>query len=213
MSEFSDQHDIEHARIVLELLESVERDNAQSHRRLASELGIALGLTHMYLKRCINKGLVKVRKTPARRYAYFLTPKGLTEKSRLTGGYLSYSFTLFRRARLECTRLLEDAAAQGWWRVTLAGHSDLAEIAMICATECNVKIVAMVDAFAKRDSFFGSPVYSAFSDVPADIDAVLITELSRPRPVYEAAAARFSDERIFLPDLLNVTRGKPLMNK
>jgi hypothetical protein len=28
---------------------------------------IALGLTNIYLKRCINKGLVKVRKAPPRR--------------------------------------------------------------------------------------------------------------------------------------------------
>ena len=34
----------DNARIVLGLLESVERDGAQSQRKLASDLGIALGL-------------------------------------------------------------------------------------------------------------------------------------------------------------------------
>src|SRR3546814_14712838 len=38
----------------------------------AGELGIALGLTNIYLKRSINKGLIKVRKAPARRYAYYV---------------------------------------------------------------------------------------------------------------------------------------------
>ena len=57
--------DVEKTRITLGLLESVERGGEQSQRRLALELGIALGLVNAYLKRCINKGLVKVRHAPA----------------------------------------------------------------------------------------------------------------------------------------------------
>ncbi|HEY4820142.1 MAG TPA: winged helix-turn-helix transcriptional regulator, partial [Xanthobacteraceae bacterium] len=68
---------------MLGLLESVERGGEQSQRRLASELGVALGLVNAYLKRCVNKGLVKVSEAPARRYAYYLTPHGFTEKSLL----------------------------------------------------------------------------------------------------------------------------------
>lgn len=208
MSDISNQNNAEHVRIVLDLLKSVERDNAQTHRRLAAELGIALGLANAYIKRCINKGLVKVRKTPAQRYAYFLTPKGLAEKSRLTGEYLSYSLTLFRRARQEYTALLADAAHHGWRDIALAGGSDLAEIAVICAAECDVKIVAMVDPNTQQREFFHSPIFADFADLPADVDAVLITTQSKPRPVYEAALAHFGDERILLPDLLNVTKGR-----
>ena len=71
-------------RIVLNLLNSVD-DGAQSQRRIAEDLGIALGLVNAYLKRCVKKGLVKVSQAPARRYAYYLTPQGFAEKSRLTG--------------------------------------------------------------------------------------------------------------------------------
>ena len=79
----------DNARIVLGLLESVERDGAQSQRKLASDLGIALGLVNAYLKRCVKKGLVKIGQAPPRRYAYYLTPHGFAEKSRLTVEYLS----------------------------------------------------------------------------------------------------------------------------
>src|SRR6202166_5311081 len=104
----------EKTRIMLGLLESVQRGDAHSQRRLASELGIALGLVNAYLKRCINKGLVKVRQAPARRYAYYLTPHGFTEKSRLTVEYLSYSLSLFRQAKKDCTAALETARARGF---------------------------------------------------------------------------------------------------
>src|ERR1700710_1681599 len=99
----------EKTRIMLGLLESVQRGEAHSQRRLASELGIALGLVNAYLKRCVTKGLVKGGEAPARRYVYYLTPGGFAEKSRLTVEYLSYSFSLFRRAKADCTDLMRTA--------------------------------------------------------------------------------------------------------
>ena len=125
----------ENARIVLGLLESVERDGAQSQRKLASDLGIALGLVNAYLRRCVKKGLLKIGQAPARRYAYYLTPHGFAEKSRLTVEYLSSSFSFFRRAREDCSLVLKAAQARGWKRIALIGVSDLAEIATICALE------------------------------------------------------------------------------
>src|ERR1700691_3764823 len=104
-------------RIVLGLLTSVEVDGARSQRRIAAELGVALGLVNAYLKRSIKKGLVKVGQAPARRYAYYLTPQGFSEKSRLTVEYLSSSFSFFRRARADCTAILETARDRGWTRL------------------------------------------------------------------------------------------------
>ena len=97
----------ENERIVLGLLSSVENDGERSQRRIAAELGIALGLVNAYLKRCVKKGLVKVHDAPARRYAYYLTPQGFAEKSRLTVEYLSSSFSFFRQAKADCTRVFE----------------------------------------------------------------------------------------------------------
>ena len=111
----------ENERIVLGLLSSVETDGARSQRRIAAELGIALGLVNAYLKRCVKKGLVKVHDAPARRYAYYLTPQGFAEKSRLTVQYLSDSFSFFRKAKDDCTRVFEEAAAL-WLQATGSGR-------------------------------------------------------------------------------------------
>src|SRR5579885_3412822 len=133
----------EASRIMLGLLDAVEQDRAHSQRHLASELGIALGLVNAYLKRCVKKGLVKVSDAPARRYAYYLTPQGFAEKSRLTVQYLSNSFSFFRLAKSDCA--LVQAKARGFSRVVLAGQSDLAEVAILCAVEAGIAIVAVVD--------------------------------------------------------------------
>src|ERR1039457_5137041 len=122
----------ESSRIMLGLLDAVEQDHAQSQRLLASELGIALGLVNAYLKRCVKKGLVKVRQAPARRYAYYLTPHGFAEKSRLTIEYLSYSFGFFRQAKTDCSELFRIAKARGVSNVVLFGQSALAAIPGVC---------------------------------------------------------------------------------
>src|SRR6187549_1606185 len=83
---------VSEAEITLGLLTAIEENSAVTQRSVASDLGIALGLANSYLKRCVRKGLVKVAQVPSRRYAYFLTPQGFAEKSRLTAEYLSHSF-------------------------------------------------------------------------------------------------------------------------
>jgi DNA-binding MarR family transcriptional regulator len=201
----------ESSRIMLGLLDAVERERAQSQRLLASELGIALGLVNAYLKRCIKKGLVKVRGAPARRYAYYLTPQGFAEKSRLTVEYLSYSFSFFRQAKTDCSGLFRLAKAGGVKKVLLAGQSDLAEIAALCALEHGIEIVGVVQDGAAAPAFIGLPVFADFESAAKHFDAVLITDLTRPRETCDAAVARFGAEHVLVPELLRLrmkTRGE-----
>ena len=169
--------DMQQARIMLGLLDSVERDGAQSQRHLASELGIALGLVNAYLKRCIKKGLVKASQAPARRYVYYLTPQGFAEKSRLTVEYLSFSFGFFRQAKQDCSKLFESARVNGFARVALAGKSDLAEIASICAMDRGIDIVAVVDPQATTERFLEFPAGSLFRRLAAGIDRSLLSQI------------------------------------
>jgi chemotaxis protein MotB len=119
------------AAITLGLLSAVEDNSAVTLRSVACQIGIALGLANAYLKRCVRKGWIKVNQAPSNRYAYYLTPQGFAEKSRLTAEYLSYSLQFFRRARGQCDALLAQCARRGWSRIVLAGASELAEIASL----------------------------------------------------------------------------------
>jgi DNA-binding MarR family transcriptional regulator len=194
----------DNARIVLGLLQSVERDGAQSQRKLASDLGIALGLVNAYLKRCVKKGLLKIGQAPARRYAYYLTPHGFAEKSRLTVEYLSDSFSFFRHAREDCAAVLRAAHARGFNRVALAGVSDLAEIATLCALEQGIAIVAVIDAKSVNDKFVGAPVVASLAEIVGGCDAVLVTDLQATREFVAALAEKIGAERVLVPALLGI---------
>jgi DNA-binding MarR family transcriptional regulator len=202
--------DEDNQRIMLGLLQSVERDGGQSQRRLAADLGIALGLVNAYLKRCIKKGLVKVSEAPARRYAYYLTPHGFAEKSRLTVEYLGFSFSFFRQARAECAEIFAYARGCGFQRVAVAGASDLAEIARICALESGVEIVAMVDPRRTSATFVGVPVVASFAAIEGGFDAVVVTDLGAPQATFEAASAIIGPDKVLAPRLLGV-RPRPVL--
>lgn len=190
---------------MLGLLESVERDGAQTQRHLASELGVALGLVNAYIKRCVKKGLLKAVEAPTRRYGYYLTPQGFSEKARLTVEYLAFSFSLFRRARLEYGTIIGSAAGRGFAKIALAGVSDLAEIATICALESGTTVVAVVDAASDKSRFVGIPVFCSFDAVPEPFDAVVVTALHDAAEVFAEARRRYGAERVCVPPLLGLS--------
>lgn len=195
--------------IVLRLLHLVERDPNVTQRRIADDFGVALGLVNTYLKRCVKKGLIKIREVPARRYAYFLTPHGFAEKARLTRTYLTHSFTFFRNARSECGALLVECAHRGMSRIALAGRGDLAEIVVLCATDSPVELVGVVANGSQRgEQLINLPVVSDFSQLPP-FDAIMICDLEQPQDTYDAVTRTFPPGRVLLPRLLCVVAKVP----
>jgi DNA-binding MarR family transcriptional regulator len=200
-----DAQESENARVMLGLLESVERDGTRSQRSLAAECGIALGLVNAYLKRCIKKGLIKVTDAPARRYTYYLTPQGFAEKSRLAVEYLTYSLSFFRRARSDCTAVFDEAKRRGWSRMVLAGISDLAEISTICALESGIAIVGIVDANGGLERFVGIPVFASLAAMPEPFDGLLVTDIKNSAEIYLAAVKQLGANRVVAPALLGLS--------
>ena len=66
MARLGKSAEAEKTRIMLGLLELVERGGEQSQRGRASELGIALGLVNAYLNRCSHRFRID-RRTPRAR--------------------------------------------------------------------------------------------------------------------------------------------------
>ena len=191
--------------ITLGLLNAVHENDSLTQRSVAQELGIALGLTNAYLKRCVKKGYVKVRQIPKNRYAYYLTPQGFAEKSRLTAEYLSQSFNFFRMARSQLGGMFARCADNGWKEVALVGVGDLGEIAILCAREHPLTLVGFVDRESGLSVFAGLPV-SRELDLLGRVDAAVITDLRNPQAAFDAAVRIVAPERVLAPALLKVSR-------
>lgn len=187
---------------MLSLLQAVERKNDITQRTLADELGVALGLINAYIKRGVKRGLIKIHQVPKRRFAYYLTPQGFAEKSRLAALYVSSSFEFFRQARRECDVATQLAVARGWHRIVLIGASDLAEIAIICAVDSKAEIVGIVDARVDRETFHGLPVWRRLEEARDRADAAMVTSLVDTREAFVQAKETFGGERVLLPAML-----------
>ncbi len=145
----------------LELLEVIERSPKINQRSLAKETQMALGLVNSCLKRLVRKGWVKIREVPGRRFLYYLTPQGMSEKSRLTYEYISYSVHFYGTARARCRALFQELVEKDVRRVAFLGKSDLAEIAYITLREYPIEFDGIFDVpEVQGASFLGHTVRS-----------------------------------------------------
>ena len=86
-------------------------DNTQktSQRELSQSLNISLGKINYILKALINKGIVKARNFKnsknKRAYAYYLTSKGIQEKTRMTISFFNRKSQEYDKLKKELIEL------------------------------------------------------------------------------------------------------------
>ena len=192
--------------LTLELLQEIDRQSDLTQRTLADRLDVALGLANAYLKRCVRKGLVKVKQAPPNRYLYYLTPKGFTEKSRLTAEYLRHSFDFYRQASDSMSWVMQRCISEGYGHVCLAGASELAEITLIRAREYPVTVAAVFDPGHGSESFCGLPVLHDKHGL-ARFDACILTAISDAAAMQQIVVSVIDPARLLVPALLGLDSG------
>lgn len=158
----SRRHPSSHPNPTHDLLEAIAEAPDVSQRSLAKQIGIALGLTNLLVKRFVGKGWVRVTHVKPHRVRYLLTPAGLAEKARLSQQAFHNSVQRYRVARTRIhdgfVRLAAEWPAEaGSRRVVFYGTGEIAEIGYICLQETTFELVAAIDDCG-RDRFFGVPL-------------------------------------------------------
>jgi DNA-binding MarR family transcriptional regulator len=162
----------------LQLLEALEQEATITQRSLSARLGIALGLTNLYLRRLIRKGYVKSVTVSPRRLMYSLTPKGMTRKARLTYEFMKYSLDFYHDARRHLRRSLAHAVAQQK-RVAIYGTGDAAELVYLLIHEMELELVAVFGA-ESHGHFLGFPVTPIVRHRDVAYDVLVVAVLERP---------------------------------
>jgi DNA-binding MarR family transcriptional regulator len=188
----------------VELLGNVAGEEALNQRKLARQIGISVGLVNALVHRAVRKGLIKIKEAPARRYAYYLTPKGFAEKSRLVAEYLDVSLTFFRSARQEYGDVFARCVAAGKTGVILCWAGELAEIATLAANEAGVAVIGVLDQETNQVRVAGLPVLRDVAEIAADV-ALVITDGRRPQEIYDTLLAAVGPERVYAPPLLRIS--------
>ena len=80
-----------------------------SQREVADRVGISVGGTHYVLSALIEKGLMKLGNFTAaqdkRRYAYILTPRGISQRAAMTKRFLIRKMNEYEALRYEIEEL------------------------------------------------------------------------------------------------------------
>jgi DNA-binding Lrp family transcriptional regulator len=159
----------------LKLLEAVEQDSRVTQRSLAHQLGIALGLTNIYLKRLVRKGYIKCVNVQSNRISYLITPRGIGEKARLTYEFMDYSLHLYSEVRQHLRSVLQECAAANR-RVAIYGRGEAAELAYLSLKESGLEPVAIFDAHA-GPVFLGIPVRAIGEHGLVSYDLMIVATL------------------------------------
>ena len=158
-----------HDRHLQRILDKVENDSTVSQRFLASELGIALGLTNLLLRKIVRNGWVRLVRLRPNRVLYQITPAGLKAKARLYRALLADNLQFYKETRDRIQETLTELS-QNWpdrydnggaseQRIVLYGAGEVAEIGFLCMQHSTLKLVGVIDD-CPQPAFFGLPVHS-----------------------------------------------------
>ena len=161
----------------LQLLEAVEQDARVTQRTLSTKLGIALGLTNIYLKRLVRKGYIKCVNVQSNRISYLITPRGIVEKARLTYEFMDYSLHLYAGVRQRLRTVFQECAAGGR-RVAIFGRGEAAELAYLSLKEAGLEPVAIFDGEGGPE-FLGMPVHAIRDHAEIEYDLIIVATLER----------------------------------
>jgi DNA-binding Lrp family transcriptional regulator len=161
----------------LKLLEEVAKDSRITQRSLATKLGIALGLTNIYLRRLVRKGYIKCVNVQSNRITYLITPRGIAEKARLTYEFMDYSLHLYGEVRQHLRSALAQCAAADK-RVAIYGRGEAAELAYLSLREVGLEPVAIFDE-ANGHEFLGIPVRPIAEHEQVAYDLMIVATLER----------------------------------
>ena len=89
----------------LEILIKISRKSETSQRKLAQELGFSLGKLNYCIKELHKKGLIKIQNFNKNKkksnYLYFLTPQGISSKTKLTMDFMKKKLKEYDELKFE----------------------------------------------------------------------------------------------------------------
>jgi len=170
----------------LQILDELSRNDSLTQRDLSSSLGVALGLVNSYIKNLIAKGYITVKAIPPKRYAYYLTPKGFAEKTRLTYDLLHDYTRVYREARKNLKKLFHELQADGMKSILFAGVDEVAEIAYISLQETTMVFAGVVDdGKAAGEMFFGKIIQPIQNAHDMRYDCIVVTSYLKRDAIYK----------------------------
>lgn len=161
-------------------LQELEKSPVVSQRELSRRFGVALGVTNACLRKMAGKGWIRIREMDHHKSGYFLTPKGVAEKTRLHLHLVSWRVQQYSALKEMVGKRLEEMERRGIKRVVFYGLSDEMEVAFLKLQGSKMKLVGIMDDEERNgdENCFGHELKDVSQIVGLKPDAILITSLN-----------------------------------
>ena len=186
---------------IINFFSQLEKKKIISQSNLAKSVLISLGMANAILKKAISKGYVKAKAAPYKRYIYYLTKEGFTEKSRLVREYLDSSLNFFQKAKQAYLEILIEIKKRRF-DIVLVGEGDLEDICKLSMLHENIKERAHLK-FNKQKT-----LEYRFNKMKKNSKklAFVIVESKDPQLIYDELFNMFNTTNIYFPKFLHISK-------
>ena len=179
----------------LSILDAIQENGRYTQRDLAGNTGLALSYINRILKDLVKNEWVNVKALNGKRFLYDLTPKGMSEKARLTLKYVLEAVDRYQEIRLRVMKLCERLKAEGKSRVVFCGVSKESEIVYLAALEADLDVLGIIDDEKGGSRWLKWRVKPLGMLKNIKCDHIIITDIMRFEPLAQALIAAGTDPK------------------
>jgi len=126
------------------ILEAVHANEGHlTQRDISQEIGCSVSSVNFALRLLAVKGFIKISGANTRRLRYYLTPRGILEKSVLAYNFLKRQISLYEEARKSLLEQLDGLCAEGIRKAAVYGWTPLTEAGLLYLLSQRIKISAL----------------------------------------------------------------------
>jgi predicted transcriptional regulator len=144
----------------LNTLLEIKENPTLTQRSLSHRLNISLGLTNVILQNLIHRGWVKAKKDTGRKFLYIITPKGMTNVSRLMYNRFQETLHYYHYTKDLLTAYLIKLYQQGEEALNIYGTGPLAEITYYAGISTPLKLNDIISDDPSKEKFLGHQTIS-----------------------------------------------------
>ena len=192
----------------LNFLSYLEDGKETTQKNISNSMSVSIGFINALIKKFLKKGVIKIKQAPYKRFIYYLTPQGFSEKARLVNEYFNDSLFFFKSLRIEFNKLFSKDQCAGYY---LYGTGEVCEIAILSAQENEKKIISIIDPSFKKKKYLG---FSVLKKIPNNLEnsKIVITTSFNQQALFFKLKKLVRVDKILFVQSMCISIEKPSFN-
>ncbi len=192
----------------LNFLSFLEEGKETTQKNISTNISVSIGFINALVKKFLKKGIIKIKQAPYKRFVYYLTPQGFSEKARLVNEYFNDSLLFFKSLRIEFNKLFINDRSTGYY---LYGTGEVCDIAILSAQENKKKVISIIDPAFKSKKYLN---FKVLKKIPSKLEnnKIIITTTSNQQALFFKLKKQVDIKKILFVKSMCISLEKPKFN-